>query len=604
MKAGESFKVGVDSRTNRVVHIDEVEDGFAHAICPDCKGRLIAANHNRSSRKYATYFRHAADTTCAGETLIHRWAKQVIAERLEILIPDWTSTHLCVDVTGTPHSRTHHVPADIARLVSCELEKEVRHDECRRRPDIFAETEQGNALCVEIHVHNAVNQERADFYDRAGLSCIEIDLQLVPDFALAGTKAFSNYVVSGAPRAWVSCSLHSGEEARLAEDCAKAAAGVRLSPRDLLQAARRALEPDGEDVLPLPVPPLPAAGAPLGEAGPAELQVVHSLEDTIVTGQDSTHAADALCRLADNSDLAIDFQMDQEQEQERALENFYVSAGVRALQISLIDVPASALRSQNAFFQYVRRAAPRRWLNVHQVAIPAGGHEAKKCLAPEDRKERRKEKARWRLYNQDFIELLNAYLDQDNRRRVQRTFDTWLMDSKGRHHQVYRQLVDSYGELPEVINIQVDGELAFKCHRTVWQWEVYRRVVVESFVRTRPSDGGAIEGMRLSGWYDYVPRWTPEELYAQLRQQGVPIVDLCSLSQSLARGVLLSERDQPAGLMGLKVKEWRALPKPISAIRRYLGVLVDRRFLHKDGDAYMLMPLITPPLCPPGQPNR
>ena len=77
----EGFKLGLDSHTQRVVHIDEVKEGFSHGICPECLSPLVAANRNAETRINDTYFRHKLDSNCQGETLIHLWGKQVIADK-------------------------------------------------------------------------------------------------------------------------------------------------------------------------------------------------------------------------------------------------------------------------------------------------------------------------------------------------------------------------------------------------------------------------------------------------------------------------------------------------------------------------------------------
>ena len=82
--SNEGFKLGWDSRIKCVVHIDQVPEGFEYAVCPDCGSPLIASNRKPDTRKKTTYFRHRNDSNCSGETLIHLWAKQVIAEKLSV----------------------------------------------------------------------------------------------------------------------------------------------------------------------------------------------------------------------------------------------------------------------------------------------------------------------------------------------------------------------------------------------------------------------------------------------------------------------------------------------------------------------------------------
>jgi len=103
------FKIGLDRLSGRIVHIDEVPEGYTEGVCPDCGQRLVASNRLRGGeRRIDTYFRHHAATKCAGESLPHLWAKQVIAECMELVTAEWDFTYSLTDNAGEVHYGESH----------------------------------------------------------------------------------------------------------------------------------------------------------------------------------------------------------------------------------------------------------------------------------------------------------------------------------------------------------------------------------------------------------------------------------------------------------------------------------------------------------------
>lgn len=68
-----------------LVHIADSESGAGSLVCPDCGGALIG----RKGSIRVHHFSHASGSDCthAGETALHRVAKEIIASGRELLLP-------------------------------------------------------------------------------------------------------------------------------------------------------------------------------------------------------------------------------------------------------------------------------------------------------------------------------------------------------------------------------------------------------------------------------------------------------------------------------------------------------------------------------------
>ena len=79
-----------EAADGRIVHIGDVPSGLAcNCKCPGCGRRMIAYK----GKKKAHYFGHPgghSGPACAsaGETALHKFAKRILNDRLEIFLPD------------------------------------------------------------------------------------------------------------------------------------------------------------------------------------------------------------------------------------------------------------------------------------------------------------------------------------------------------------------------------------------------------------------------------------------------------------------------------------------------------------------------------------
>ena len=131
--------------SNKVVHISEAERGLrCECKCLDCGSNLEAVK----GKERTHFFRHANGKNCSGETVIHLFAKQVIAGSNNINLPNG------------------HVLYENVRV-----EKPLD----TKRPDLTVSVG-GEDLHFEIKVSNAVKEHKRQFYCDGKHKCIEIDL--------------------------------------------------------------------------------------------------------------------------------------------------------------------------------------------------------------------------------------------------------------------------------------------------------------------------------------------------------------------------------------------------------------------------------------------
>ncbi|MFC3102918.1 competence protein CoiA family protein [Salinisphaera aquimarina] len=134
-----------------MAHVDEVGRGRAcDCFCATCRQPVLA----RQRKKRIWHFAHLADTSCEGESALHRAAKEVLADaasrQRRILLPSGL----------TPPLETATLETAIGKT---------------RRADVLA-TIGGRRYGIEIRVTHAKNQAARDDYADANLEAFEIDL--------------------------------------------------------------------------------------------------------------------------------------------------------------------------------------------------------------------------------------------------------------------------------------------------------------------------------------------------------------------------------------------------------------------------------------------
>lgn len=144
--------LGWHQASERMVTAEEVPQGLAcGCVCPGCYIPLVAAH----GTVYRHHFRHHAEGgACGGgyETALHKFAKQIICEKLDVALP--------VDLIFHPGAMASAA-------------QEVWLDGLR--PDVLAQY-QAEPVAFEIKVAHPVPVEKVKLIHARQLACLEIDL--------------------------------------------------------------------------------------------------------------------------------------------------------------------------------------------------------------------------------------------------------------------------------------------------------------------------------------------------------------------------------------------------------------------------------------------
>ena len=204
------FRVPFGLKDGRVWAPEEVAKGKAcGCICPGCHAQLAAKA--QESRRRRPHFAHLTDTGCqAGcETGVHLRAKQLIAERQELVIPAWVGDP--IDMPNPPNARDDEGRLYWGRQVERPmLRTGLRDIEVERsfgtyQPDVYARDDVGELL-IEICVTHAVDDRKAARVQAQGRRMVEIDLSQLHRNTPHDQNAFEQAVLfDPANRAWVSC---------------------------------------------------------------------------------------------------------------------------------------------------------------------------------------------------------------------------------------------------------------------------------------------------------------------------------------------------------------------------------------------------------------
>ena len=204
------FRVPFGLRDGRVWAPGEVAKGKAcGCICPGCHAPLAAKA--QESRRKRPHFAHLTDAGCqtGRETGIHQRAKQLIAERQELVIPAWTGDP--IDMPNPPHARDDEGRLHWGRQIDRPMRRVGLHDiEVERsfgtyQPDVYAKDEAGELL-IEIRVTHAVDDRKAARVQAEGRRMVEIDLSQLHRNVPHDQGAFEQAVLfDPVNRSWISC---------------------------------------------------------------------------------------------------------------------------------------------------------------------------------------------------------------------------------------------------------------------------------------------------------------------------------------------------------------------------------------------------------------
>ncbi len=177
-----------ETADGKLVHIRTVERGLkCGCVCPDCKRPLVAKT---KADKVTPHFAHHGPACGGGpETALHKLAKQIIAEKLVLVVPERVASY--------GGERRVLSAAKEIKLTSARVEYT---DPKQIVPDLYV-TVQGRELFVEIAVTHPCGEEKIQRLHALGIAALEIDLSKVARDA--PPDEIANIVLHAAPRKWL-----------------------------------------------------------------------------------------------------------------------------------------------------------------------------------------------------------------------------------------------------------------------------------------------------------------------------------------------------------------------------------------------------------------
>ncbi|EVT81100.1 competence protein CoiA family protein [Vibrio parahaemolyticus] len=158
-------------------HIRSVDNGLkCDCVCPDCQQPLIA-NQGNVKR---WHFAHASNSSCKGESVIHRLAKQVIVNAVHSGLPLYISSNGGTvyesDKDGVVHSKSWYAPERQYQIQQAEAEVKLGS----QIVDVLCHDRIGNALAVEIFYTHKKSDVDVEKFAKNSVEAIEIDVSGIP----------------------------------------------------------------------------------------------------------------------------------------------------------------------------------------------------------------------------------------------------------------------------------------------------------------------------------------------------------------------------------------------------------------------------------------
>ncbi len=184
-----------------LVHVDDVPNGKpCGCVCAECGTALIARNNPKNKKRH--HFAHSVTTDCKGglETILHRLGKQIIEEEKRIILPAESYWEDLEADNGDIISEKEQVNEKWISFES--VIAEVDYSEFK--PDIEAITKDKEKYFIEIHVTNAVNEEKAAKLKKVNTNCIEVSLDYKTyGHNVSDYESLKSDVLRWAPRHWI-----------------------------------------------------------------------------------------------------------------------------------------------------------------------------------------------------------------------------------------------------------------------------------------------------------------------------------------------------------------------------------------------------------------
>ena len=180
-------------------HIREVNRGkMCECVCPDCNAPLIARQGDHTE----WHFAHTAESTCSGESALHRTAKQALVqaalENCQIRLPSAQGYVGATDIATIRHREDWSLEEEFLTLISGSEEKHITPSLIS---DVVVEDMNRKKTAVEIFVTHAKGDEEKKKYEESQFDAIEIDLSDLPWDA--DRQLIRKSILSQAPRQWL-----------------------------------------------------------------------------------------------------------------------------------------------------------------------------------------------------------------------------------------------------------------------------------------------------------------------------------------------------------------------------------------------------------------
>jgi competence protein CoiA-like protein len=184
-------------------HIDDVPSGLAcDCTCPACERRMVAKKGPIQAHHFAHYSdRNDSSCTSAGETALHKYAKKILDQRLEIGLPEMV-------VSG---DGDREVVVQATKLKFDRAVLEVRDGSIV--PDVVLEL-RDRRLIIEFRVTHACDDVKIARIRAMNVGAIEIDLSQYRDRPLDEIR---DDILHTAPRAWLHNPREPDARERLAQ---------------------------------------------------------------------------------------------------------------------------------------------------------------------------------------------------------------------------------------------------------------------------------------------------------------------------------------------------------------------------------------------------
>lgn len=179
------FNLVYGIREGKLISIDEIsyeERGLkCNCFCPSCGGRLQAKIGSGIRARHFSHINKDCDIKTALQTALHLMAKEIIAEKKQMILPEYV-----VKITDTDYYRSHYSNGSNSKYRDIkfvyEKAKRVNFDNVYLEkkvseivPDIIALSQAGCYL-IEIAVTHFIDREKQTKINQLNFPVIEIDL--------------------------------------------------------------------------------------------------------------------------------------------------------------------------------------------------------------------------------------------------------------------------------------------------------------------------------------------------------------------------------------------------------------------------------------------